>query len=88
MDWGLRIPGLKQYELAKTTGVQGTCVEALILGGPGVVISGVISPLIWVLNIVTLLITPLKTTHEPPSKYGNPYRSRKVPGVGIYFKSR
>ena len=25
-------------------------------------------PLIWVISIVTLLITPLITTHEPPSK--------------------
>ena len=33
-----------------------------------VVISGVISPLVWVITIVTLLITPLITTHEPPSK--------------------
>ena len=38
-----------------------------LLGGSWVVISGVISPLIWVITIVTLLITPLKTTHEPPS---------------------
>ena len=30
-------------------------------------ISGAISPLIWVIIIVTLLITPLITTHEPPS---------------------
>ena len=29
--------------------------------------SGVTSPLIWVISIVTLLITPLITTHEPPS---------------------
>ena len=33
-----------------------------------VVISGVISPLIWVITIVTLLITPLITTPEPPSR--------------------
>ena len=33
----------------------------------GVVISGVISPLIWVIIIVTLLITPVITTPEPPS---------------------
>ena len=32
-----------------------------------VVISGVISPLIWLISIATLLITPLLTTHEPPS---------------------
>ena len=31
-------------------------------------ISGVISPLIWVITIVTLLITPLITTHEHPSR--------------------
>ena len=30
-----------------------------LLGGSGVVISGVISPLIWVISIVTLLITLL-----------------------------
>ena len=33
-----------------------------------VVISEVISPLIWVITTVTLLITPLITTHEPPSE--------------------
>ena len=32
------------------------------------VLSGVISPLIWVIVTVTRLITPLITTHEPPSK--------------------
>ena len=32
------------------------------------VISGVISPLIWFISKVTRLITPLITTHEPPSK--------------------
>ena len=36
-----------------------------LLGGSWVVISGAISPLIC---IVTLLITPFITTHEPPSK--------------------
>ena len=39
-----------------------------LLGGSWVVISGVISPLIWVVSIATLLITPLTTTHEPPSR--------------------
>ena len=38
-----------------------------ILGGSWVVKSMCISPLIWVITIVTLLITPLITTHEPPS---------------------
>ena len=36
------------------------------LGGSWVVLSGVISPLIWVIRTVTLLITPFITTHEPP----------------------
>ena len=31
------------------------------------VLSGVISPLVWVITIVTLLITLLITTHQPPS---------------------
>ena len=39
-----------------------------LLGGSGVVISGVICPLIWVITIVTLLTTPLITTPEPPSR--------------------
>ena len=34
----------------------------------GVVLSGVISPLIWVISVVTLLITPLIPAHEPPSR--------------------
>ena len=38
-----------------------------LLGGSWVVIRGVISLLIWVIIMVTLLITPLITTHEPPS---------------------
>ena len=40
------------------------CLE---VRGVGVVVRRVISPLIWVIIIVTLLITPLMTTHEPPS---------------------
>ena len=42
--------------------------EILLLGGSGVVISGVISPLIRVISIVTLVVTLLITTHEPPSR--------------------
>ena len=38
-----------------------------LLGGSWVVITGAISPLIWVIITVPLLITPLPT-HEPPSK--------------------
>ena len=41
--------------------------RASLLGGSWVVISRVISPLIGVISIVTLLITPLIPTHEPPS---------------------
>ena len=40
----------------------------LLRGGSWVGISGVISPLIWVITIVILLITLLITTHEPPSR--------------------
>ena len=39
-----------------------------LLGGSWVVISMVLRPVIWVMTIVTLLITPLITTHEPPSR--------------------
>ena len=39
-----------------------------LLGGPWVVITGVINPLIRVISIVTLLLTALITTHEPPSR--------------------
>ena len=38
-----------------------------LLGGSWVVISGVISPLIRVISIVTRVITLLIITHEPPS---------------------
>ena len=38
------------------------------LGGSWAFISGVISPLIWVITTVTLLITSLITSHEPPSR--------------------
>ena len=40
-----------------------------VLGGSWVVIGGVISPLIWVISIVTLHITLLIATHEPPSRF-------------------
>ena len=38
-----------------------------LLGGSWVVISGVMSPPIWVISIVTLLIALLITTHDPQS---------------------
>ena len=64
-------------------------------------ISGVISSLIWVITIVTLLITPLITTHEPPGMPVSPEQagpsfanyvvrasaqtSKKIQRVGIEF---
>ena len=51
----------------RTLGGQGLwCVG--LLGGSWAVISGVISPLIWAISMVALLITTLITTHEPPSR--------------------
>ena len=44
---------------------KGSFKGSIGLLGFRVVISGVISPLIWIISIVTLLITPLITTHEP-----------------------
>ena len=41
-------------------------LKSLKLGGSWVVVSRVISPLIWVTSIVILLITLLITAHEPP----------------------
>ena len=38
-----------------------------LLGGAWVVISRDISPLIRVISIATFLITPIISTHEPPS---------------------
>ena len=48
------------------------CVYGALLGGSWVVISWVISPLIWVISIVTLLIALLITTLEPPSIHPTP----------------
>ena len=44
----------------------------MLLGGSGVVTSGAISPLIWVVSIVTLLITLRLITLNP-----KPYRTLK-----------
>ena len=46
-----------------------TSIWESVLGGSWVVISGVVSPPIWVIIIVILLITLLITTHEPPSRF-------------------
>ena len=43
-------------------------VRMALLGGSWVAIIKVISPLIWVIITVTLLITLLITAHEPPSR--------------------
>ena len=48
-------------------GLLGVCGLAF-LGGSWAVINGVIGPLIWVISIVTLLITLLIATHEAPSR--------------------
>ena len=56
---------LARKDALKTVGLRGF---RAVLGGSWVVISGVISPLIWVITIVILLITLLITTHEPPSR--------------------
>ena len=51
-----------------------------MLGGSWVVIHGVISPLIWVIATVTLLITPLITTPKPYKALENPLKEpRKEP---------
>ena len=55
----------------------------IILGGSGVVISRVISPLIWVISKVTLLITRLITTHEPPSRAERVVRFGKLQLRGL-----
>ena len=62
-------------------------LNRVLLVGSWVAISGVKSPLIWVTSIVTLLITLLISTHEPPSSVikvmqglyhqPKPYRSLK-----------
>ena len=50
-----------------------------LLGGSWVVISRIMSPLIWVIGIVILLITLVITTHEPPSFSRCPRRPESIP---------
>ena len=45
-----------------------------LLGGPWVLIIGVISRVTILITLIRGLITLLMTTHEPPSKPQNPYR--------------
>ena len=53
--------GLVQYRYS----LRVTMKAPIVLGGSWVAISGVTSPLIWVITIVTLLITPLRTVGLP-----------------------
>ena len=64
-----RLHGVREEsgEVSATSSLEDGKPPILLLGGSGVVISGVISPLIRVISIVTLVITLLITTHEPPS---------------------
>ena len=64
-----RLHGVREEsgEVSATSSLEDGKPPILLLGGSGVVISGVISPLIRVISIVTLVITLHITTHEPPS---------------------
>ena len=70
-----------EAQFVKGYGEGCTCLNFQVLGGSGVVISRVISPLIWVISIVTLLIILLITTHEPPSRVR---RIRSAPAHTFY----
>ena len=52
------------------------------LGGSWVAISGVVSPLIWVISRVTALITLLITSHEPPSSMEAEFQRLELPSGG------
>ena len=59
-----------------------------VIGGSWAGISGVISPLIWLISIVTLIVTPFITTHEPPSRTDTYFVSHKqFEHVGIFFEN-
>ena len=47
---------------------KGTLIVPLVPGGSWVVISGVISKVTVLITLIRGLITPLITTHEPPSR--------------------
>ena len=66
MDWRLSVRNSKVHTLSVYKALQDTGQS--LLGGSGVVISRVISPLRWVISKVTRLIT----THEPPSSLSVP----------------
>ena len=66
----VRSPQVRVSRLVLEFSVMSSCgsEEEGLLEGSWVVRSGVISPLIGVIVTVTLLITPLITTHESPSR--------------------
>ena len=72
MVWSLgpKPKGFTRVQGARTYCFAGSLWASVnsVLGGSWVVISGVRSPLVWVITIVTRLITLLITTHEPPSR--------------------
>ena len=62
----------------------------IVLGVSWVVISEVVSPPLWVIVLVTLLITPLITAHEPlstPPKRWKPDYGQIVLGIPIHWVS-
>ena len=48
---------------------------------------GIIRTLIWVIFKVTLLITPLRTTHEPPSGICEPDSGTQEGHVHRHFRA-
>ena len=58
-------------------------IKERLLGGSWVVISRVTSPLIWIVTTVTLLVTPLITTHEPPSTPLSPTGAHQLAFFGV-----
>ena len=65
--WGIRVVERVFAGLQRDLQCFYKGLHRAVLGGSWVVISGVISPGIWVVSIVTLLLPPHITTHEPPS---------------------
>ena len=64
--------------------VEGLVSPLKLLGGSWVVISRVISPLMWVISIATLFVSLLITTPEAPSRA--PSNQPASRGVGKFMK--
>ena len=62
-------------------------INRSILGGPWVVIIWALSPRVWVITTVTLLITLLTTTHERPSTSQPHPPSRATPASWLKLPS-